>query len=378
MTAIEISVLRQTADCAAADWNSLLSSVAPGGYPFLRHEFLCTLEATGCVGPDVGWQPWHLLATANGQPVGILPQFLKADSFGEFVFDWQWASAYEQAGGQYYPKLVTASPFCPIPGPRILADDATVRSALIKAQTETLEELKFSSAHLLFVDARDRESLLAEGLPERLTWQYQWHNQGYSDFNDFLNKLLPKKRKQIRRERRLVAEAGVTTRWLTGPAIADADWENIYRCYAQTYAERGSTPYLRPAFFPALAAAMPDTLNILLAERLGEIVAVSICLRDADTLYGRYWGSLAHIDCLHFELCYYGGIEHAIEQGLRSYDAGVQGEHKLARGFEPLAASSFHRIADPGFRHAVEDFVLRERRLVNDQLEEFARHSAYR
>lgn len=360
----------------AAVWNNLV----PDGYPFVRHEFLRLLEETGCVGPEQGWQPAHVaLENDDGQTVGIAPAYLKYHSFGEFVFDWSWADAYQRAGGRYYPKLLNAVPFTPSTGPRLLVNNRTAGEALAQAVRAFATDLSLSSAHALFLQSEDTESYEAQGFLERLDCQYQWFNAGYESFDAFLDALNASKRKKIRRERRRVSEAGIHIEAVPGESIDNTLWRQIYSFYANTYHERGQDPYLTETFFPQLAHALPGYVIVFIArESSGRAVAAALTLRDSQTLYGRHWGCQADYHSLHFEACYYQGIEYCIRHGLLRFDAGAQGEHKVSRGFVPITTRSAHWIADSRFRTAVSEFLHRERVLIRQHMEAQRAHSPYK
>ncbi|MDN3521836.1 GNAT family N-acetyltransferase [Halomonas ramblicola] len=344
----------------AAAWNALVGD----DHPFLRHEFLHALEASGSVGPATGWVPRHLALWRGGELVGVMPHYHKHHSFGEYVFDWAWADAWERAGGRYYPKALTAIPYTPAPGPRLAlapgVDPLAAREALAGAWED---DAALSSWHLLF--AEDAEVAVWKaarpGLLARHGVQFQWRDRGYGDFTGFLAALTAKRRKAIRRERRLVADQGVTLQRLEGEAIDAEALEHFFRCYEITYRERGRHGYLNLEFFRRLRAALPEALLLVQARLEGRPVAAALCLQGARTLYGRYWGSEVLADCLHFEACYYQGIEHCLERGLTTFDPGTQGEHKLSRGFEPRLLTSLHHVADPRLREAVARFCAEER-----------------
>ncbi|MCC7410730.1 MAG: N-acetyltransferase [Gammaproteobacteria bacterium] len=376
---MDIRVTAALAGVAAADWNRL----AGDAYPFLRHEFLGALEEFDCLAPQ-GWKPVHLLAYAGDRLAGALPLYLKSNSIGEFVFDWSWADAYERAGGRYYPKLVSAIPFVPATGPRLLVapdagDPGAVRDALVDAAVHLGEQMQLSSLHCLFPSEVDRVVLGRHGLLLRMGCQYHWHNEGYADFDDFLGALTSKRRKQIRRERREVSAAGIEFEILPGDAIDARQWRTFYEFYCSTFHRRWGEPRLTLAFFQALGRRLPaETLLFLARERGGDYVAGAFALRGADTLYGRHWGCSAQVPFLHFELCYYRTIEYCIEQGLARLDAGAQGEHKIARGFRPVRTWSAHWLRDDGFRSAVADFLDRETRMIDAYVADLDSHSPYR
>lgn len=363
------------ADVDAAGWNGLLDS----DYPFVRHEFLAALERHGCAAPQNGWQPHHLLLEDDdGNLRAAAPMYLKAHSQGEFVFDWAWADAYHRCGLDYYPKLLTASPFNPVVGPRLLAQTKADREALVQAWIQTAGCLGLSSAHGLFLDDADRDCLQQAGCLLRSDCHYHWHNHGYADFDDFLSKLSSRKRKKIRRERRRVAEARIRIEPTPGHQVSEALWHTLYGFYARTYLIRGQRPYLNLKFLLEISRTMPGSILLFIAWRDEQPVGVAICLRDETTLYGRHWGCAEEYHSLHFESCYYAGIEYCIRHGLLRYDAGAQGEHKLQRGFEPLNTYSAHWIEQPQLREAIADFLRREGRLIEDYTAQASRHSAFR
>ena len=361
-----------------AGWNALA-----GDSPFLRHEFLAALERTGCVGGETSWQPSHLtVVDAAGEMLGALPLYVKHDSRGEFVFDWGWANAYAQADLSYYPKLVSAVPFTPATGQRLLvaahADFSTVAAALLGAAQELGAELGASSLHVLFPTETQRSYLAAEGLLTRKSCQFHWHNKNYQSFDDFLARFSSAKRKKARRERRRIAEARVQFEHLRGDELGAEDWDTVYGFYSHTFLRRGRAPYLNRAFFAEVVETMPESLVVILARFEGQLIATAICFRSSDTLYGRYWGSLADFHSLHFETCYYQGIDYCIGEGLSRFEPGTQGEHKISRGFTPTATWSNHWIIDPEFGHAVAEFLDRERLHVEAYMDELADHVPYR
>jgi uncharacterized protein len=360
-------------EIAAADWNAL----APPGHPFLRHEYLAALEDSGSVGGDSGWQAHHLLLQEGSRLLAAMPCYLKQHSWGEYVFDWSWADAYRRHGLSYYPKLVSAVPFTPAAGPRLLLAEgvtlAAVREELLGAIASELGHLGASSWHLLFPERPVAEGLAAAGLGHRTGVQFHWHNRGYRDFEDFLDALQSRKRKQLRRERRVVAAQGLEMRALRGSDVDAALWDRFHHFYQLTYARRsGHGGYLSREFFGSLGRAMPDALLLVIALQGREVVAGALNVIGGDTLYGRYWGASEEFAQLHFEACYYQGIDFCIREGLARFDAGAQGEHKLARGFEPVVTHSCHLIAHPAFRAAIGDFLLREREAVEDYRRETA------
>lgn len=333
-------------------------------YPFLSRAFLSALEQTGAVGPGTGWAPHHLLLEAEGRPLALLPLYRKSHSRGEYVFDHAWAEAYQRYGLRYYPKLLSAIPFTPVTGPRcLLAPGVTLADcgpALLAALKEETAALGASSWHGLFLP-EDWQALCREqGLALRSGCQFFWTDATYGDFEGFLASFSSKRRKTLRRERRRVEEQGIACRWLEGAEIDSTTWAFFYDCYARTYALRGQHPYLGQAFFEQLGQSMPERLALVLAESATGPVACALFFKDADTLYGRYWGATEDIDCLHFEVCYYQGIDYCLRQGLQRFDPGTQGEHKLTRGFSPTLTYSAHWMAEPAFQEAIERFVQEE------------------
>ncbi len=361
----EIETLEAMEQVSAAGWNALV----PADQPFLRHEFLHALEASGAVCPASGWTPQHLLVRVGDELVAALPRYRKHHSYGEYVFDWAWADAWERAGGEYYPKGLTAIPFTPVPGPRLLTSaglDASQRRTLIATLAERCCDEALSSWHLLFAEDDEVDDWLTvrPELLERQAVQFQWRDRGFGDFEGFLAAMSAKRRKEVRRERRRVAEQGLTMHRLYGQAIDAGALEHFYRCYQMTYFERGQQPYLTLDFFRRLRETLPEALLLIQARHGERPVAAALCLQGSDTLYGRYWGSEVEADCLHFETCYYQGIEHCLANALTRFDPGTQGEHKLSRGFAPRRLRSLHYIAHPGFRHAVARFCAEEREHV--------------
>ncbi|MBN8766513.1 MAG: GNAT family N-acetyltransferase [Thiobacillus sp. SCN 64-317] len=367
-----IRVISRIAELPADAWNALA-----GDSPFLQHAFLHALEATGCVGPDIGWEPAHLALFRNGRLDAAMPLYVKHHSWGEFVFDWSWADAYRRQGLNYYPKLVCCVPFSPVPGPRLLAGNDADRTMLVETALELTRELGLSSFHILFPTAPDHAVLEALPLMHRSGFQFHWNNAGYADFDAFLAALTHDKRKKIRQERKKLARLGVTFRWVEGRDSRDADWDHFFRCYADTYARHRSEPHLNRAFFATLRKTLPDNLVLIIADRHGEPVACSFCMKDGQRLYGRHWGTLEYLPGLHFETCYQQGIEYAITHGLQVFEGGAQGEHKLARGLVPIATHSWHWLENSGFREAVDRFLERETDAIvhyMDELEAPFRH----
>jgi predicted N-acyltransferase len=357
-------------------WNALA-----GDDPFLKHEFLSALETSGCVGEGTAWQPAFLLAKDAAGLAGAVPLYVKYDSRGEFVFDWGWADAYERAGRDYYPKLVASVPFTPATGARLLlrpGASAAVSELLVTGVRTLAGELDASSVHVLFPLERERAWLDGQGFLSRKGCQFHWHNDGYADFDDFLSRFSSAKRKKARRERRRIAESHIEFEHLRGDEPRPADWDAIFEFYSRTFLRRGRPPYLNREFFDEISRTMPQNLLIVLARHRGTPIATAICFRSNTTLYGRYWGSLADFHSLHFETCYYQGIEYCIREGLTTFEPGTQGEHKISRGFTPSATWSCHWLRDPRFHAAVADFLARETPHVDAYMEELDDHVPYR
>lgn len=349
-----------------------------GNHPFLNHAFLNTMEQSIAVGGQSGWTPQHLGMYQGPQLLAAMPVYLKAHSYGEYVFDWSWADAYARAGGAYYPKLLSAVPFSPVTGSRLLihpevTDRAGLALHMLHALESVCESQGISGAHVLFPDTESADYCAKAGWLRRDAVQFRWQNQGYADWERFLQALSHDKRKKIRQERKKVTQQGVVCRSVHGTDISEQDWALFYRCYCQTYYMHGSQPYLPYAFFQLLAQQMPEHLAMFVASQHGEDVACSLCIHNDDTLYGRYWGALVDVSCLHFELCYYQPQQFCIDRGLRYFEGGAQGVHKLARGFDPYPTCSYHWLRDPALRRAVADYVQREQGMVAayvDELEE--------
>ncbi len=368
--ALELSFCSSLSQVLAADWNALTSLA----YPLLRHEFLLAMERSGATTAETGWEPCHALCRQNGALVALMPLYLKHHPYGEFVFDHLWADAWQRNGQHYYPKLLSAIPYSPVTGPRFAVDpslDVTrVVAAMCQAVRELAAERSASSWHVLFPDDASRSLLTHQGLLHRRACNFRWHNEGWRDFDDYLAACTSRRRKNLRRERRLVREQGVCHKTRIGEEISSADWALFYRCYQQTYARHsGHGGYLSPAFFADLARSMPEALVMFIAEQSGEPIAAALCLRGEQALYGRYWGALRTVECLHFETCYYQGIDYCLREGLSSFDPGVQGDHKLSRGFLPVETSSCHWMADPSFHRAVGAFVAQEAKYVGQYRE---------
>ena len=359
-------------------WDALVQAQA-APTPFLSYAFLHALHASGSASPETGWQPQVLLLYDEGDALAAaLPLYVKGHSYGEYVFDWAWADAYQRNGLEYYPKLLSAIPFTPVAGARLLARDAQARAALIDVLAATQQATEVSSTHVLFPPEEEAQQLRAAGFMLRSGVQFHWLNQGFANFDAFLATLEQKKRKNIRAERRKVAEAGVQLRRVRGMDATHEDWVLFNRCYRNTYREHHSTPYLNLDFFLRIGASMPGNLLLVIAEKEGRPIAASLVIHDEDTLYGRYWGALEHVPCLHFEAAYYQPLEFCIEQGMSTFEGGAQGEHKMARGFLPTKTWSAHWLAHPSFADAVERFLEREAGGIDDYLDELNERSPFR
>jgi predicted N-acyltransferase len=360
--AVTLRLVSTLAEVPAAEWDRCAGS----GNPFLSHAFLQALEESGSVSAETGWLPQHLvLEDESGRLVGAVPLYLKSHSAGEYVFDHGWADAYERAGGRYYPKLLAAVPFTPVPGPRLLvAPDAPegTRATLIAGLEKALEVHGASSLHVTFPEEEDWQALEAAGWLQRIGHQYHWHNDGYGSFEDFLGALNSRKRKAIRKERREVAESGITLVNVTGSDLTEAHWDAFFEFYMDTGSRKWGRPYLNREFFSLIGERMADRILLVMALEEGRFVGGALNLIGSDALYGRNWGCLEHVKFLHFEACYYRAIDFAIERGLARVEAGAQGEHKVQRGYLPVATYSAHLIADPALSGPVEQFLARERR----------------
>jgi predicted N-acyltransferase len=371
----------------AAQWDALLAAQT-NPTPFMRHAYLCALERSRSVGEDTGWQPLTLTVRPRrhgrgaGPLVAAAPAYLKTHSYGEYVFDWAWADAYRRYGLAYYPKLVVAVPFTPVPGARLLARDAATRALLVRGLEALAQRAEVSSAHLLFGAEADNEAARAAGWMLRQGVQFHWHNRApepYADFADFLAGLQRDKRKKIAQERRYVREAGVSFETIEGAQITARDWDFFHRCYRNTYAEHGSTPYLTRAFFASMQASMPENWVMFVASRAGRRIACSLIAIDRAerAAYGRYWGALESVSCLHFEACYYGPLEWCVAQRFARFEGGAQGEHKMARGLMPQRTQSAHWIAEPRFAQAIADHLRHESGAIETYLDELDDRSPF-
>lgn len=379
-----IQVLNSPAEVDSAAWDAILAA-QPNPSPFMRYAYLAALHDSASACAATGWTPRFITLTRDKELCAACVLYQKSHSYGEYVFDWAWANAYAQHGLDYYPKALVAVPFTPVPGTRLLARSPQARAALVKALIQWCEERGLSSLHLLFADTEDIQACVASGLMLRHTVQFHWTQppQPYRDFEDFLGSLAQEKRKKIRQERRKVHEAGVSFRWSQGAAIAQSDWDFFYRCYERTYLEHGNAPYLRRGFFERMASTMPEHWLLFVAERAGQPIATSLIAIDAQpasagtelsiqnhrpVAYGRYWGALERVDCLHFEACYYQPLQWCIANGYHRFEGGAQGEHKMARALLPIQTTSAHWLAHPDFADAVQRFLEREREGISNYM----------
>lgn len=370
---VTLEIADSLATVAAREWNALT-----GGHPFLAHAFLHAMHESGSASPDTGWAPHYLLLRERGSLIGALPLYLKSHSYGEYVFDWAWADAWQRAGRRYYPKLLSAIPFTPVTGPRLLAATPDRRATLARAAVRLAENLEVSSLHCLFPPETQARELEAEGLMLRSTVQFHWTNEGFADFDAFLARMSHDKRKKVKQERRKVREAGISFERKVGREIGESDWRFFVACYENTYRAHHSTPYLNLDFFLRIADAMPEHLLLVLGRAGAKPVCASLDVFTRDTLWGRYWGTTAFVPGLHFEACYYQAIEFCIERGIATFEGGAQGEHKLARGLMPVTTHSAHWVADPQFDAAVRQFVRRESRGVVAYVNELEEHAPFR
>lgn len=372
----------------AGVWNALLAQ-QPHPTPFMRHEYLAALHSSGSAVPATGWLPRWLTLWHGNALIAACPLYVKDHSRGEYVFDWSWADAYHRHGVAYYPKAVVAVPFTPVPGTRLLARDAASRAMLLQAVRDWCEQAGLSSCHILFAADSDLQACAAQGLLLRHTVQFHWRNAksdapnvGFTDFEDFLHSLAQEKRKKIRQERRRVSQAGVVFRWVRGAEISQADWDFFYRCYERTYLEHGNLPYLSRDFFEQMSQQMPENWLLFVAERGGKALAASLLGLGHDSTdsvaYGRYWGALERVDCLHFEACYYQPLEWCIAHGIGRFEGGAQGEHKMARALLPVPTSSAHWLSHPGFADAIERYLVREGQAINHYLSDLHARSPFK
>ena len=370
---MKLTSVSSLGDVDPEQWNTLVGD----DYPFARHDFLLALEKHECLEPW-GWEPNYIAAYQGERLIGACPAYIKHNSYGEFVFDWAWADAYHRSGLAYYPKLITAVPYTPASGPRLLSagsDDASaVKQLMIQGAIDTVDTCRLSSAHWLFCNENDQLQLRRAGMLTRYDYQYHWSNRQYESFDHFLSHLSSRKRKNIRRERRKVSEAGITIRVIEGDELTEEQWHILYDFYRITFLKKSGTATLSPGFFRAMA----HRLRAIFARHEDRIVAGAICFVGNDTLYGRHWGCYRDYDSLHFEVCYYTGINYCIEHGLKRFEPGAQGAHKVARGFLPTRTSSAHWIADARFRQAIGQHLKHEAAAMEDYYQQLIASQPYR
>jgi len=382
---VVVQVEGEIANVAASDWDACANPDPATYNPFLSHTFLSMLEESGCASAETGWLPQHLVLSdggTDGEIRGVMPCYLKMHSRGEYIFDHGWADAYERAGGRYYPKLLSAIPFTPVTGRRFLVPDTPDAAdrcrLLVGAAVQLTEKHGVSSFHANFVTEAEWAALGATGLLQRTDQQFHWQNDGYATFDDFLAALASRKRKTIRKERRQAVANDIDIRWITGTDLTEDHWDAFYTFYMDTGSRKWGEPYLSRAFFSLLGERMADDVLLVLCYRDGAPVAGALNIIGGDTLYGRYWGCTEHHPCLHFEVCYYQAIDYAIAHGLKSVEAGAQGEHKLARGYVPKTTYSLHHLPDPSFRRAVADYLESERSYVAETIDILGQHTPFK
>ncbi|MBL8515452.1 MAG: N-acetyltransferase [Betaproteobacteria bacterium] len=369
----EPRILDSLADIPAADWDALTD-----GNPTLSHAWLHSLQETGCANAESGWIPQTLTLWRENMLVAAMPLYVKLHSYGEYVFDWAWADAYERSGLPYFPKLLSAVPFTPCTGSRLMATNDADRLQLLELAVNAARSSEVSSLHILFPPDAEIDLMEQEGLMRRTTIQFHWRNAGFKSFDDYLAAMSHDKRKRIKQERRKVAEAGVTFQHLVGANIREEDWDFFHACYVKTYREHRSTPYLNREFFTAIAERMSDNLLMVVGRCRGQRICAALNLFNAHTLYGRYWGATDFVSGLHFDTCYYQAIQFCIERGIQLFEGGAQGAHKLARGFLPVKTWSAHWLKQPQFAKAVEDYLRRETSGIEERLDELSESSPFR
>ena len=375
---MELRLVRQIADIDRQAWNALVVD----NNPFLRHEFLQALEDYKCVSAEFGWYPQHVALYEAGRLIAAMPLYTKTNSYGEFVFDFSWAQAWQSVGLPYFPKWVTSIPYAPVTGSRFLIEPEQnanhIRALVVQHLQKLAVEQQVSGWHILFADADDQA-----WLNQQADWlirhdcHFHWFNRDYQTFDDFLAQLKPKKRKNIKQERRKVQDAGVTFRVLNGHSASEQDWQDFAHFYQKTFDEKHSLATLNQGFFQAVAQALPEQVLLVMAQRDGKNIAGSLMFHSDSTLFGRHWGCIEEVNSLHFEACYYQGIEFAINQGLQKFEPGAGGEHKIARGFEPVITQSAHWLADNPFEQGIRGFLADEKRMIDDYFQDAQRHSPF-
>lgn len=374
---MKLRVLRSISEIDAESWDRCANPPGQAFNPFVSFAFLSALEDSRSAVRETGWLGHHLVLEDGGVK-GIVPCYRKSHSYGEYVFDHGWAEAFARAGGRYYPKLQVSVPFTPVTGPRLLANDRASRAVLAEALQHLCKEEGASSVHMTFVPEEDWTALGGRGWLKRTDIQFHWHNKGYSTFEDFLRDLSSRKRKNIRKEREAVREAGIACEWIAGTAITEKHWDAFFRFYMDTGSRKWGSPYLTRKFFSLIGERMADTIVLIMCRRGGRMIAGALNLAGSDALYGRNWGAIEHHPCLHFEACYYQAIEFAITHKLGRVEAGAQGPHKLARGYLPQTTYSLHHFSHPGLAQAVARYLDQERAAIAAEKSELAEYSPFR
>ncbi len=363
MEETKITIADSLAEIKSSDWDGLARKNPTASYDFLR-----AMEVSNCVGDGTGWYPAHIFAHQGNKLIGALPLYIKSHSYGEYVFDWAWADAYQRSGLDYYPKLLCAIPFTPVGGPRLLTDDEHTKDLLIKSAIQFAETNEFSSFHCLYPAEDEKSSWAQHSMLKRKSFQFHWTNKGYITFDEFLSSMNHQKRKKIRQERDKLSNLGISLETVKGSQASDNEWSFFFKCYQQTYLERGSTPYLNQKFFDSIRSSIGEHILLVFAKFEGDFVASAMNIIGDDVIYGRYWGSTRYIPGLHFEVCYYQAIEYAIKNGIARFEGGAQGEHKLARGLEPVETDSYHWLAHPQFADAVSSYLERESPAIDNHV----------
>ena len=363
MEETKITIADSLAEIKSSDWDRLIQKNPTASYDFLR-----AMEVSNCVGDGTGWYPAHIFAHQDNKLIGAMPLYIKSHSYGEYVFDWAWADAYQRSGLDYYPKLLCAIPFTPVGGPRLLTDDVHTKSLLIKSAIQFAEANEFSSFHCLYPAEDEKNSWTQQSMMKRKSFQFHWMNKCYITFDEFLSSMNHQKRKKIRQEREKLRNLGISLETVKGNRASDNEWNFFFKCYQQTYLERGSTPYLNQKFFDLIRSSMGEHILLVFAKFEGNFVASAMNIIGDNVIYGRYWGSTRYIPGLHFEVCYYQAIEYAIKNDIARFEGGAQGEHKLARGLEPVETDSYHWLAHPQFAEAVSSYLERESPAVDNHV----------
>ena len=363
MEETKITIADSLAEIKSSDWDGLARKNPTASYDFLR-----AMEVSNCVGDGTGWYPAHIFAHQGNKLIGALPLYIKSHSYGEYVFDWAWADAYQRSGLDYYPKLLCAIPFTPVGGPRLLTDDEHTKDLLIKSAIQFAETNEFSSFHCLYPAEDEKNSWAQQSMMKRKSFQFHWMNKCYITFDEFLSSMNHQKRKKIRQEREKLRNLGISLETVKGNRASDNEWNFFFKCYQQTYLERGSTPYLNQKFFDLIRSSMGEHILLVFAKFEGDFVASAMNIIGDNVIYGRYWGSTRYIPGLHFEVCYYQAIEYAIKNDIARFEGGAQGEHKLARGLEPVETDSYHWLAHPQFADAVSSYLERESPAIDNHV----------